>query len=373
MHHDQENKAIEQSFRQLFARCDGVVGSEANYQAALAVELERHFPGRVRRERRLQATGRGGVDVVVIDQDGNPEFAFELKGGAYNSRNALQDVFSSTGNCSDMQRLAKIDLYPDKRWLVAVDAVELCRSLPYQQQLKAAEAAASAGVSFAYYGHRDESYLLARPGSKIRYLDVVSEMRPAGKPVNINRLLKPGLITEALGAVVDSVELEADLVSVIYSALSRDGYSPSQMALETYFGFAPGHMAQRPDLCLFEPEIEGHFNLYPRGNVALSNDSLKIQTLRLLVEVKGGISLLRTRDQTLSKVYLGDIEKLAMWRTLIDRATTDSHIRSPDRSFLFIGADMRRTPLSNEIIEMLSMVANRAGVHFMYIHMPLES
>ena len=91
-----------------FAQCDGIVGAEANYQALLVIELEKAYPGRVRREHKLPEAGRGGLDVVVLDGAGEAEYVFELKGGAYNTRNALQDVFDVDGVCSDMLRLAKL-------------------------------------------------------------------------------------------------------------------------------------------------------------------------------------------------------------------------------------------------------------------------
>jgi hypothetical protein len=366
-----EADAVQHIFGDFFSQCDSVVGSEANYQVMLAAELERYFPGRVRREHRLKATGRGGVDVVVLDKDGGLDYAFELKGGAYNSRNALQDVFSTTGNCSDMQRLARIEISPEKRWLVAVDAIELGRSLPYRQQQNAAEAAANAGVSFAYFGHGDQSYLLSRPGAKIRYPSVEAEKRRKGRPVDLDGLLDPGLISSELTEATKAVELEADLVSRIYSALLREGYAADQIALEAYFGFAPGDMHQRPDLCVFEPEVAGHFNLYPRGNVALSNDALKLETLRVVMEVKGGVPLLRKRNQTLTGVYLGDIEKLGRWRAIIDHESTKVGISAPDRAFVFIGADLRSVPLDTGNLAMLSAEARRLGVHFSYVHIPI--
>lgn len=54
-----------------------------------------------------------------------------------------------------------------------------------------------------------------------------------------------------------SVVLEADVVSVIYRSLSETGYSTSQIALETYFGFAPGAMQQRPDIACLSHRLMG--------------------------------------------------------------------------------------------------------------------
>lgn len=78
MKYEADNKIIEKALGQFFYKCDGVVGAEANYQAMLASELEDVFPGRVRRERKLAQTGRGGVDVIVLGME-NPDYVFELK------------------------------------------------------------------------------------------------------------------------------------------------------------------------------------------------------------------------------------------------------------------------------------------------------
>ena len=372
MKYEADNKIIEKALGQFFYKCDGVVGAEANYQAMLASELEDVFPGRVRRERKLAQTGRGGVDVIVLGMEENPDYVFELKGGAYNSRNALQDVFSPAGVCQDMQKLSKLSIAPDRRWLVAVDAVELGRSLSYRQQCNAVEAAAMSGVGFAYFGHGDESFLLAQPGNKVRYPSVCSHRRQAGRSVDLDALLNRGVLERALRSASPSVVLEADVVSVIYRSLSETGYSTSQIALETYFGFAPGAMQQRPDICLFEPPIDGHFNLYPRGNVAESYDTLKLASLRLMVEVKGGVPLLRRKDSTLSQIYRADIEKLGRWRSIVRKAATVRSVSELDVTYLVIGADMRTTPLSEDTIASISVSAQGHGVQFMYVHMPVE-
>jgi len=153
----EQRTVIEQALVRFFSTCNRIVGSEANYQALLASELEKDYPGQVRREHKLAATGRGGIDVAVLRPDGDPQAVFELKGGAYNNRNALRDVFNEGGVCRDRDtdKLAKVSISPDLRWLVAVDAVELGRSLSYTKQVRVREEAEIRGVSFAYYAHGD--------------------------------------------------------------------------------------------------------------------------------------------------------------------------------------------------------------------------
>lgn len=369
----QSNKAaIENAFCRFFSKCGRIVGAEANYQAMLASELEREFPGRVRRERRLASKGRSGVDVTVLDDSGAVEYAFELKGGAYNSRNALQDVFGPTGNCKDIQKLAKLSIAPEKRWLVAVDAIELGRSLGYRQQINAVHAAAPYRVGFAYFGHGDDSFLIADSGSEVRYPSVSCEDRVTGREVDLVSLLEGEPIEQALHRAADSVELEADLVTAIYRSLIEQGYSNNQVALETYFGFAPGAMQQRPDLCLFEPSIDGHFNLYPGGDVSKSYDTLKLATLRLMVEVKGGFPLLRRRDATLTQTYLGDIQKLGRWQKIVTQVAKQNGVQNVDVSYLVVGADMRPKPLALDAQQEITERASEQGVLFKYVHMPVS-
>lgn len=354
-----------------FAQCDGIVGTEANYQALLAIELEKAYPGRVRREHKLPEAGRGGLDVVVLDAAGEAEYVFELKGGAYNTRNALQDVFDVDGVCSDMLRLARLRVPPNKRWLVAVDAIELGRSLRYPQQKRAASAARSMNTSFAYFGHGDDAFLMAEADGKNRFPEVGHSLSDSGKQADVQEVLRGDQLQRALRGAAGSVAMEADLVSTIYRAFRDSGCAANQLALETYFGFAPGNMHQRPDICVFDPEIDGHFNLYPRGDSRKSYDSLKLANLRLLIEVKGGLPLIKRRDATLANVYLGDIEKMARWRSVVEQAGKKLGVDRAAPSFLVVGADMRVNSLEPATLQELNRKADQLGIDFMYVHMPI--
>ncbi|PLY13785.1 MAG: hypothetical protein C0631_13300 [Sedimenticola sp.] len=366
-----DNKAIERALNQFFTKANGIVGSEANYQVLLAVELEKEYPGKVRREHRMAETGRGGVDVVVLSEEGEALAAFELKGGAYNSRNALQDVFTEDGNCQDMNKLSKLKVVPAHRWLVAVDAIELGRSLSYRKQIRAAETAGSYNVSFAYHGHGDKTFLLAPSGGRVRYPEI-GTMQPeiSGKSIDLSTLITRQGVERDLIAASQSIQLEADIVTIIYRSLLAQGYSAKQIALETYFNFAPGNMHQRPDICLFAPGVDGHFNLYPEGNTSRSYDSLKLSMLKLLVEVKGGRPLLGKKDSTLQNIYRKDIEKLNQWKVVINGAAQRLSLDIPDTAFLFIGVDLRPYPIHHDVLATISGIANENNICFHYVHSP---
>lgn len=363
--------AITEVIARFFGAADGIVGHEANYQLLLAKELEAAFPGKVRRELRTASTGRGGIDVAVLDTDDRPWAFFEVKGGAYNTRSSLRDEFRE-GIPKDIATLARVQVPPSRRWIIAVDAVgEFGRSLSESRQRSINDDANAQGVSFAYHGQGDRTCTIAVAGCSPQYVKVLGTIGSGGR-LDASNLFSPAMLTRVLAKNRGTLDREADVVSVIYRELVSQGYVSHQVAAEAYFGFAPkrGRMHERPDLCLFNPQVQGHFNLYTRGNTSKTYDALKLANLRTMVEVKGGAVLARARDDSLVRTYAEDIEKLATWQRVVQRQTFPRDPHLPPVDFVFVGVDLRDRRLDPTFEDALSEQATRHGVRFIYVHLP---
>jgi hypothetical protein len=374
-HHQPEptdqDVAIIEVLTRFFGAANGIVGHEANYQILLAMKLEDAFPGRVRRELRTLSTGRGGIDVAVLDSNDRLWAVFEVKGGAYNTRSALRDEFR-TGIPKDTAALAQVQIPSSRRWIVAVDAVgEFGRSLSQSRQQRINDDANAQGVSFAYHGQGDETCTIAVAGGRLQYPGVLGSVR-SGSRLDAGRPFSLAALSPVLAEQRGSLDREADVVSAVYGHLLSQGYSAQQVATEAYFGFAPkqGRMHERPDLCLFNPAVQGHFNLYRQGDTSRTYDALKFANLRTVVEVKGGAVLAKARDPSLMKSYGKDIDKLATWRRLVERQPFPRDPQLPPVEFVFVGADLRERPLDPTLADRLSRQATRQGVRFIYVHLP---
>lgn len=366
-----QDAAITEVLARFFGSADGIVGHEANYQLLLAKELEAVFPGKVRRELRTASTGRGGIDVAVLDRDDRPWAVFEVKGGAYNTRSSLRDEFRE-GIPKDIATLARVQVPPSRRWIIAVDAVgEFGRSLSESRQRSINDDANAQGVSFAYHGQGDRTCTIAVAGCRPQYMRVLGTIGSGGR-LDASILFSPAMLNSVLAENRGSLDWEADVVSVIYRELVSQGYASHQVAAEAYFGFAPkrGRMHERPDLCVFNPQVQGHFNLYTGGNTSKTYDALKLANLRIMVEVKGGAVLARKRDASLVEAYGEDIDKLATWQRVVQRQTfpRDPHLAPVD--FVFVGVDLRDRRLDPTFEDPLSQQATRQGVRFIYVHLP---
>ncbi len=367
-----ETTLIEDALVRFFSKCNGIVGHEANYQVLLAFELERHFPGRVRREFLTKSTGRAGIDIAVVDSKGRPWAVLEIKGGAYNSRSSLRDEYRK-GIPKDIIKLARVDVGSSQRWIVAVDALkEFGRALSMTKQQVIKEDAHSNGVSFAYYGHGERTCVIAAAGHRVRYPDVPVHTR-LGRQDYASDLFSVSELECVFTDARKSLEREADVVAAAYQWLLSLGYSVGQVATETYFGFAPRKngkkMQERPDLCLFDPEVDGHFNLYPNGNTSLTYDALKLDSWRVMAEFKGGAVHNTKKDYELVDLYSKDIEKLTKWRRVSE---SQKYCRDPKLSqvdFVFVAVDLRRQRLDPGLHDQLSAQANHGGVRFIYIHL----
>jgi len=219
--------------------------------------------------------------------------------------------------------------------------------------------------------HGDDSCILAPAGQRMHYPAISqTAAQETEKRVETPILFSDGKMEHALELARDSLQSEADVVAVIYRSLLMNGYLPLQLALETYFSFAPGKMQQRPDLCVFDPEVEGHFNLYPSGDTTRSYDRLKLATLKVMVEVKGGATLQRHTDSKLVKTYGDDIEKLSRWHNAVRDAAHELGLDTPSTKYVFVGVDLRSKPLGQEVLSELVNGARRKGVSVLYVHLP---
>jgi len=359
-------------FKQFFSAIDGVVGNEANYQAAMAHYLNGRFDSPVLREFVDKRAGRGGIDVAVTSASGNElTHAFEIKGGAYGNRNALRDTFDSTGYCKDFDKLARLDDPSCQCWMIAVDALELGRGMSAKALQGAVQHARERKMGLAYYALGEETAeLILIDGQAVR-IPVIQNMNQfipykAVRPTLTERPLLAALFATS----GDGYAKEADIVGALYSGLLDKRCSAKQMSLETYFGFAPGsRMQQRPDLCVYEPTINGRFNLYPHGDRKKSNDVPKLENIRAFIEVKGSKTLASKRDDTLMKIYLGDLEKIALWKVVITGAAKEHGVRV-NCDYLFIAIDHRTKPLSEDGLAVLLKSAQQQGIIAHYLHCP---
>ena len=353
---------LRQAFEEFFASTSGIVGHEFNYQAQLAHVLKKNFPSlRIVREYSNKAVFKGSVDIAAVNSlTGGLVYVFEIKGGAYGSRNALKDTFSDAGICKDYAKLKTRKSHAAECWMVAVDALELGRGIGPQKLNQVLIECENNNLGLAYYAFGDTQCTLLSPSLGENKVPVIPE-KGSALPFSC---LAPYLHEQVLGdaSLLGSyVGKEADIVGNIYSQLLNIGASPKQIALDAYYGFAPrnGQALQRPDISIFEPDIEGHFNLYPNGSTNLSYDKQKLESLRCLIEVKGGASLL---------IYLKDIQKLCDWRGKINAEAAMKSIELKDIEYLFIVVDQRKNGLSSLQQEELFSCADMNKITVKYLN-----
>jgi hypothetical protein len=399
---DRSGRVIQAALIRFFAKSVGVVGHEANYQVLLASELEHDFPGRVRREHPIESTGGGLVDIVVVDADGAPWATFELKGGAHGDRSGLRTALKE-GLPNDIAKLARTGVAPERRWCVAVDpAQELDSTTLKRGHWKTIEEQARrSNVGFAHYAHGHKTCQILPAGAPAR-AETIQAAVQAGQRVNVRDLFSARGLTAVLAPARESLAREADIVAAVYGHLMKLGYSPRQVATEAYFGFAPrmqrstspasprnlggyamyhltgggSDMPQRPDMCIFEPEVRGRFNLYPKGerpeayDPMKSYDPLKLSFWRLMAEFKGGKTLIDTPNAELARLFRTDIAKLANWRRVAERQDFYRlrHLEPVD--FVLVASDLRAQPLDRATLDELEGEAQEKSVRFIYIQLP---
>jgi hypothetical protein len=368
--------SVETALLRIFlSTVNGVVGHEANYQANLYHQLVRRYGAPcVAREFRVDGAGRGGIDVVVVDPvTRGLRIAFEIKGGAYGNRNALNDTISAAGYCPDMDKLATLRKQGIESWFICVDATELGRSLDATRLSAVQHECAARGIGFAYHAHDDVEALIQTPEGGV-FRPPLARSRD-GQQVHLGLFQPCGRFLFHLASALERTNpSEADIVGLLYHGMMLTGHAATQVSLETYLNLATpegGVMQLRPDMCLFDPGVQGRFNLYARGVPSQSNDAHKLAHLRLLLEAKGGRSLVKKSNNALTAIYLSDVQKLSAWRMKLRRspwAREDVQYR-----FAFLGVDNRYEPLPPRSLSELHCEAETLNVDFLYLHAPAET
>lgn len=142
-------------------------GHEKTYQANFCHQLLQDgvTVQSVHREHRV---GAGPVDVVLFArhsadgcvQGDRPAIAFEFKGGAYNTRNALHDEIDADGHCSDIDKLACCHKLGIESWFVCIDVAELGIALSFKARERVALRCAAQGINFAYFAQGEDRCLI---------------------------------------------------------------------------------------------------------------------------------------------------------------------------------------------------------------------
>jgi len=355
-----------------FSDIRSICGHEATFQASLAHHLAlAGVPvSSIHRELSL---GDGPIDVVVkpVDKsmywDGGTRsaVAIEIKGGAYGSRNALSDVIDADGYCADIGKLEKLAKTGVECWFICIDVEELGISLSVPARRRVAAQCGQRNLRFAYYAQGESNFYVLRQGrleeNPIPDLPTLAVPSPARWSDCLREFSQ--LARQASGS-------ESTYVGLLYHALAKAGFESRRLSLETYFSCAAGgsKMQNRPDLCVFRPEVAGRFNLYKKGIRSQSNDGIKIGSLEALVEVKGSTATQRGSQANFYKDIEADIHKLAGWR---DRFQASGYLSSgPGRvapEYVMIGMDNRRTPVDPDLIAQLTQLAAANGVSYHHV------
>lgn len=313
-------------------------------------------PADVEREYRVGTTL---FDLAVHDHkagpagaEAQPQIAIEIKGGAYNTRNALKDEVDEYGYCSDLAKLKTLAHQGVEAWMIFVDMPELGRAVGPVKLGLVEEQCGKHGVSMAYFCQGEPYAQLKRIGSPMERLPVGTlHSIPQGSCLGDLYLTQDNPLSAAVQALLPRDMHEANLAAALYRCLRHLGHGPNQLSLETYFSFAKtagSRMHDRPDLVVFDDGFDGRFNLFKSGSVNRSNDLHKLAHMTALFEIKGGGAMNRSSDRALMNAYRADIKKLLQWRELARRSYT--RLTS---TFAFIGADGRTKGLSEDAVHEL--------------------
>ena len=364
---------ITSAFSSFFAHSNNIVGNEANYQTILHNALTEECEGSVYREYRDSRVGRGGIDVVMCNKTQEKLLAaFEIKGGAYNVRNALRDTFTVDGYCKDMDRLKGLVSNETEAWMVCIDATELGRVMSWKKLQGAIDHVRQRGIGLAYYAQGNDKFLVVQPCGEKKSFTLKDVDLTGVDYDSVRNLITSERIHDDLSQVRNSFNIEADIVAQMYRIFVNEGLSQKQISLETYFGFAPGNgMQQRPDICIYEPRISGRFNLYPKGDSKQSNDPLKLQSVRCVIEVKGGLPLAKKSEKAIIKSYETDLAKLKEWKAVISKQQRRLQIVSNSIDYILFAVDVRSVGLSPELINEVREKAAENGIVFNYMHLPI--
>lgn len=312
------------------------------------------------------------VDLVLatVQREGQwtlcpgPTTAFEFKGGAYNTRNALHDVIDVDGYCADLDKLVALRNQGLECWFVCCDMAELGIALSLPAQLRVAAQCGRRGIHFAYHAQGQGQCLIARAGRPLQRL----ALQPKSLVAAPHARWQDSLPLLA-GMLRQSSFTEDTAVGMVYHALQQAGFHSNQVSLETYFkcAGAGGRMQDRPDVCVFGERVGGRFNLYRGGDPTRSNDGIKIGDLRALIEIKGSDGTARTGERSFAATVGADIDKLALWRTRFEASGyLPARVEAcPD--YVMIAVDNRKVPLSATLLQDLAFQAEQQAIDFHYV------
>lgn len=172
---------------------------------------------------------------------------------------------------------------------------------------------------------------------------------------------------------------EANFASLLYHHLLLGGHIPTQICTEMYTANLVRD-GVRPDLVIFDEEIEGRFNYFKDCDKSQSNTQLKIDHLRCVIEIKGGAQqhesglgkyfeadllcdALRAnpekRAKTQNCALAIDIEKLGMWST---------HFGTDERDYVFLAIDLKNPKgfWPTHVRDTFGAYCAKHGVHLVY-------
>lgn len=365
---------MESIFGSFFRDTAGVCGHENTFHANFMHQLlVSGLPAEsVAREYKF---GTQRVDIALFADHGGGSWrtqedlriAIEFKGGAYNTRNALRDTIDADGYCDDIGKLVPLRKRGIECWFVCIDVIELGISLSLGARGRVARQCASHGIHFAYYAQGESSFLISRDG------DIQYHQLP---PATIASALLPhaarwdDCLPQLAQLLRQPLASEDTYTGMVYHALQCTGFAAGQLSLETYFSCAKGtgRMQLRPDLCVFNSQVNGRFNLYQRGDASRSNDGIKIGNLHTLIEVKGSSATERLSDHAFAKLIDADIKKLVSWRKRIQESgylPSMSGARQPE--YVMIAVDNRQKAMGAAALGLLQQLSAQNSIHFHYM------
>lgn len=358
-----------------FADVRGICGTEGTFHAALYHQLIKYGVRPLDMARSLRFGGET-LDLAIFDDtEGGRNVAtiIEFKGGAQGKRNALKGYVQAGKPIKALRKIVDCGAANVSGWLVFIDLPELGTALNEAMCLDAAERAARQGIGFAYYNASRKEFLVCEPNENCREVPIAlnenagNTTRSAPNHFSIHDAMRTLASTS-----VQMAGAEDNYACQLYSALRLQGLGSEQVALETYFNLASidgSRMQLRPDLTIFDSGVKGRFNLYRNGDINLSNDRIKLQNLRTLVEIKGGAALDNSGEKKVAQAYLADIQKLIDWRALVNSAFIAHDVELAAAStYVFLGIDNRAEPLSSEALTAVQQKSREAGVDMYYVH-----
>ncbi len=286
-----------------------------------------------------------------------PSVLVEVKGGAYNTRNALHDRITLDGYCEDHKYLNALPDSGVEKWFIVVDMSEMGRAiLPMKKSGTRflgdlASQSTSRLINMAYFCQGDDKFYVSRHSSEMSIIPL-RQKEDSGIELNLFDTLTTTKSLKLLRSFTENITgHESNYTAYLYHTLRNSGYSPRQISLETYFKFAPRQ--QRPDITVYSSNYDGKFNLYPKGDSSRTNDLHKCQNLRGIVEVKA--------KQPISS-YISDVIKLAEWRKVI----VEYH-SSSQPEMIFIAFDTRHRKAPSQDLEELASVAKDSHIRLIYL------